>query len=171
MPLPDSFIVAAALTIASTAQTDQPAAKYPPFQFQDVGFTKDCQPNEAFERLITLLTGPTPKLADDQVPDFDEPLYNAVSGDRSYKLMLDEPKAWNGLRLNGVSLYFGIERGPANYILTFEENAETVRTVWNKLGWKLPAVNQSRDVEGLEGYAFIGVSGDDNGGQVGCFRD
>jgi hypothetical protein len=171
MLLPKAFLASVVFASAALSAQEMPSSKYPPFRFEDVSFTKDCQPNEAFERLITLLTGPTPKLADDAVPDFDEPLYNAVAGDRSYQLRLDEPKAWNGLRLTGISLYFGIERGPANYILSFEEDAGKVRTVWNKLGWNLPAVNQNRDVEGLEGYAFIGVSGDNNGGQVGCFRD
>lgn len=168
MPLPKLLFAGAVWIIAAAPAA---ATDYPPFDFQEVGFTKDCQPNAAFERLMTLMTGPSRRMADDEQPDIDGPLYDAISGDTTHSLMLDTPKPWHGLKLIGVNLAFGIERGPANYMLLFEDDAQKVRTTWNNLGWMLPAIDDVRDVDGLEGYAFIGVSRSGNGAMVGCFRD
>ena len=87
-------------------------------------------------------------------------------------LMFDDPAPWHGLHLKSIDLYFGIERGPVNYSLVFDDPPERVREVWNGRGWHLPAVNDTRDVEGLEGYASIGVQADEGDfATVTCFRD
>jgi hypothetical protein len=99
------------------------------------------------------------------------PLYDAVSGETSHKLMLGTPADWNGLKFIGISLYSGIERGPVNYTMLFEDSPQATLAVWNKLGWKLKPVDETRDVEGLEGYASIGVSTAGEGASVTCWRD
>ena len=142
--------------------------KSPPFRWEDVGFTADCDPNPALERALSILTGP---VATNQIDrEFDESLYTAVSGEVSRELFLDEPQPWHGLKLTGVKLYTGVERGPINYYLYFAEDAERVRSVWNNMGWKLPSITETREV--IEDYAFIGVQARDNGGSlVACWRD
>lgn len=122
-----------------------------------------------FGRLLSLFSGPRPKDENAEMA-FDEPLYNAVSGDTSRKLFLDEPQDWHGLKLTGVELYAGIERGPVNYALVFAEDAATVRAAWNRLGWKLPEGDETREM--IEGYAFMGVQAREGGGaMVVCLRD
>ena len=175
--LPRSVAVKACLLIAcahlasSLQAADDP--KYPVFSYADVGFTKDCNPNPTFSRLLTLITGPAVVYKDGEMPDVDGSLYDAVSGETSRRLMLDSPADWHGLKLTGISLYSGIERGPVNYIMHFEDRPETVLAAWNKRGWKLKAVDDSREIEGLEGYASIGVSAEADGARasVTCWRD
>ncbi len=163
--------VLASLLCMGAAAPSVAAVNYPPFALSDVGFTKDCNPNPAFVRLLSILTGPPRVYTDNNMPDIDVPVYNAVSGDTSQSLSLDTPADWNGLKLMGVSVNSGIERGPVNYAMQFTDSPETVLAKWNKLGWKLNAVDDARDVEGLEGYASIGVSKMGDGASVTCWRD
>ena len=86
-------------------------------------------------------------------------------------LQIDREVAWHGLRLVEVRHFRGIERGPANFTLVFAESPERVRAVWNARGWRLPAVGETRAVEGLEGYAAIGVEADGALSTVTCYRD
>ena len=148
-----------------------PAAAQPeprPFALADVDFTTDCNPNPAFERLLGAFLH---RYTDDNA-ELDAPVYAAVSGDTHHRLMFDDPAPWHGLHLKSIDLYFGIERGPVNYSLVFDDPPERVREVWNGRGWHLPAVNDTRDVEGLEGYASIGVQADEGDfATVTCFRD
>lgn len=163
----------AAGTLAMPMPAHAQATPFPPFSFADVDFTRACYPNEALERLLSLLgRGGTARPADDAVPVFDEPLYNAVSANAWQRLMFDEAVDWHGLHLEGVELFHGIERGPANYTLLFEDSPERVREVWNARGWNLPPVDASRDIEGLENYAMIMVAREGDGRtSVTCFRD
>jgi hypothetical protein len=154
----------AALAFPAAAQA-QPA----PFVLADVGFTPDCNPNPALGRLFTLFVPRPP--ADEVQVDFDEPLYNAVSGNVSQTIYLDDPADWHGLHLTEVRFFHGIERGPVNYSHVFADPPESVREVWNRRGWRLPAVGALRDVEGLEGYASIGVEADGDLATVTCYRD
>jgi hypothetical protein len=165
------LLLACASLTSSLKAAEDPS--YPPFSFANVGFTKDCNPNPTFSRLLTLITGPAIVYKDGEMPDVDGPLYDAVSGETSRRLMLDSPVDWHGLKLTGISLYSGIERGPVNYMMHFEDSPETVLAGWNKLGWKLKAVDDSREIEGLEGYASIGVSAEADGirASVTCWRD
>ena len=139
-----------------------------PFNWQDVGFTPDCNPNPAFERLLGIFArNPAPS---DQEPIYDEGLYHAVSGETSQELQLDSPVDWHGLKLTGIRLYSGVERGPVNYYIYFEEGPDTVRARWNALGWKIPAGDGVQEV--IENYAFIGVQARNGGGSiVACWRD
>ncbi len=161
----------ASLLCLGAAVSSFAAPTYPPFALSDVGFTKDCNPNPAFVRLLSILSGPPRDYSDNTAPDIDIPVYNAVSGDTSQSLSLDTPADWNGLKLIGVSVNSGIERGPVNYAIQFADSAETVLATWNKLGWKFKAIDDARDVEGLEGYASIGVSKMGDGASVTCWRD
>ena len=140
-----------------------------PFSIEDVDFTRDCQPNDALGRMFSMFGAPAD--ADAAEWTFDEPLYNAVAGDVSQVLRLDDAAAWHGLRLIEVRFDHGIERGPVNYTLAFEDGPERVRTVWNARGWKLPPVGETREIEGLDGYAFVGVGADGNLATVTCYRD
>ena len=143
----------------------------PPFSFDDVDFTCDCRPNAAFGRLLGVLLGRPGPEPDDAEWEVDEPVYNAVSGNASHVLQIDREVAWHGLRLVEVRHFRGIERGPANFTLVFAESPERVRAVWNARGWRLPAVGETRAVEGLEGYAAIGVEADGALSTVTCYRD
>ena len=157
---------------ASAAEVSDPriTVETRPFTFEDVGFTPDCRPNAAFDRLLALLT-PRPPSDDAESRVFDEPLYNAVSGDAAHVLRLDVDALWHGLQLLEVRFHHGIERGPANYTLVYGDDPEQVRAVWNARGWDLPAVGQTRDVAGLEGYASVGVEADGEVATVTCYRD
>jgi hypothetical protein len=163
----------AVMMLAPPLPADAQETTFPPFSFGDVDFTRECYPNDAFERLLSLFgRGGASRPADDEVPVFDEPLYSAVSADAYQRLMFDDAADWHGLHLKGVELYHGIERGPANYTLVFDDPPEKVREVWNARGWNLAAVDVSRDVEGLEGYASVMVSSDEGErASVTCFRD
>jgi hypothetical protein len=146
--------------------------EFPPFAIGDVDFEPQCYPNPAFGRLLTLFNfgGGAAREGDEWVADW--PVYQAVSGETSVRLMLDQPADWHGLHLGGVEVYRGIERGPANYTLVFHDAPERVREVWNARGWNLPLVNEARDIAGLEGYTSIMVgSGEDGTASVTCFRD
>jgi hypothetical protein len=172
--LATAWLTLAACSAAQSGEREASASEsYPPFALADVGFTADCNPNDAFGRLLTLFSGGRSKpIEEDEAPDFDEPLYNAVSGDISRELMLDDSAGWHGLHLKRIELYHGIERGPANYSLVFDDPPEKVREVWNARGWNLPPVNEDRDIEGLEGYASIMVAAEEGGyASVTCFRD
>jgi hypothetical protein len=185
MPMPNRLSIVGGVFLLcfaspSTAQVPaeiqaQPPAqnnvKYPPFALADVGFTADCNPNAALRRLLKLLTGSSREYKPDETPDIDGPLYDAVFGETSHKLMLDAPADWNGLKFRGIELYAGIERGPVNYTMLFEDGPQATLAAWNKLGWKLKPVDETRDVEGLEGYASIGVSTAGEGASVTCWRD
>jgi hypothetical protein len=167
------LLLVAATAIPASLPVHAQTTEFPPFSFADVDFTRECYPNGAFERLLSLFGrgGHTPP-GDDEVPVFDEPLFNAVSADAWQRLMLDDPVDWHGLHLKGVELYHGIERGPANYTLVFADPPEKVREVWNARGWNLPPVGEARDIDGLEDYASIMVSADDGDrASVTCFRD
>jgi len=134
------------------------------FQVEQIDFEPDCSPNAAFQKIVDMMAG----------QDIDLSILQAVSGNIEHQLALDEPADWHGLKLAGVHLYFGIERGPANYSLIFEDRPEEVRAVWNGRGWNLPAAGQARDIEGLEGYAAIGVSQStekEDAARVTCWRD
>ena len=161
-----------AVAVVSAAANAQDTG-FAPFALAEVDFEPECTPNAAFERVLTLFarTGSRPPADDDELV-LDEPLYNAVSGDTWQRLMLDDAVEWHGLQLKGIELHLGIERGPANYALRFADPPERVRAVWNARGWKLPPVDEDRDVEGLEGYASISVRSEEGGGaSVTCFRD
>jgi hypothetical protein len=142
-----------------------------PFAIEDVDFTRDCRPNDALARLFTMFGGAAPADADAAEWTFDGPLYNAVGGDVSQVLRLDDAAPWHGLRLVEARFDHGIERGPVNYTLAFEDSPERVRAVWNERGWQLPPVGETRDVEGLEGYAVIGVEAAGALATVTCYRD
>lgn len=164
-------VIAAAALAASLPAQAQPAG-FPPFSLAEIDFTRDCGPNEAFERLLSLLGRPAADNPADHGPAFDEPLHNAVSGETWQRLLFDRAADWHGLRLRGVELHHGIERGPVNYRLLFEDPPEKVREVWNARGWNLPPIEGSRDVEGLAGYASVALGRDaGGGGSVTCFRD
>jgi len=135
------------------------------FSFEEVDFVRQCEPNPALGRLFALFV----PSYDDAV--FDEPVFNAVSGDVSQVLRLDDPAAWHGLQLLEVRFNHGVERGPVNYTLAFADSPERVREVWNARGWNLPPVGETREVEGLEGYAYVGVEADDGLATVTCYRD
>jgi len=164
-------VIIIACLLPATASSAK--STYLPFDWNTVGFSDQCEPNSALSRVLTILSGPKAPIADDAVPDFDEPLYNAVSGDTLQELKLDDPVSWNGLKLRKVTVDAGIERGPVNYSLTFDDSPATVRMVWNRLGWKLPA-SGARPIVGLENYASIGIvpsGGDSVSTSVTCFRD
>jgi len=153
----------AALALAAGS----PVAGQGPFPFEDVDFTADCAPNAAFDRLLTVFV---PRYDDDAAPP-DVSVYEIVSGDVSQVLRLDAAAPWHGLELLEVRFHHGIERGPANYTLAFADEPERVRAVWNARGWNLPPVGETREVEGLEGYAFVGVETDGELATVTCYRD
>lgn len=161
-------VSAVALSFAPSVLAQQDAAvEVTPFVWSEVGFTEDCGPNPAFSRLLGIFArNPAPANVE---PVFDQGLYQAVQGDTKQDLILDSAQDWNGLKLTGMSLYSGIERGPVNYYLYFEEEPETVRAVWNKRGWKIPATGEQ---EVIDGYAYIGVQAREGGGSlVACWRD
>jgi len=164
-------VIARAVLAMVLTVTGLPAAAQPepsPFVLADIDFTPDCNPNPAFERLLAAFL----QRHSDENAELDAPVYAAVSGDTHHRLMFDDPAPWHGLHLKSIDLYFGIERGPANYSLVFDDPPERVREVWNRRGWRLPAVNDTRDVEGLEDYALIGVQSDEGDfATVTCFRD
>jgi hypothetical protein len=159
----------AALAVMAIALPTAAQAALPPFSFDDVDFTRDCRPNAAFGRLLGVMTPSAP--ADDSEWRFDEPVYNAVAGHASHVLSLDREVGWHGLRLVEVRFFHGIERGPANFTLAFAESPEQVRAVWNARGWNLPPAGETREIEGLDGYASIGVEADGALAAVTCFRD
>ena len=160
----------AAVASAMPARAEQPA--FPPFSFADVDFEPECRPNHALERLLTVLHGRAGRPAEDEDIAPGQPLHDAVSGATFHRLILDEPADWHGLHLKGIDLYLGIERGPSNYTLIFDDPVGDVRDVWNARGWNLPALGERRDIEGLEGYAAITIDGvDDRGAAVTCIRD
>ena len=157
-------LVALATLFPASAQ-----AAFPPFSFAEVDFESDCRPNEAFARLLTVLHGS--RLADSRERAIDQPLYDAVAGDTWHRLILDHPVEWHGLHLKRVDLHLGIERGPSNYTLVFDESPTMVREVWHARGWQLLAVGERRDIDG-QGYASIMLDGVEGGGaSVTCFRD
>jgi hypothetical protein len=166
-------IVFAITMLTQPIALEKPERKYPPFSLTDVGFDEYCAPNDKFWRLISVFgSGGRGRTEDeDKEINIDTPVYNAVSGDAKSELLFDEPTLWNGLKFTGIRTHTGIERGPSNYTMLFENDAETVRSTWNKLGWKLSAVGESREIDELEGYAFIGVNVDGKGASVTCFRD
>lgn len=158
-----------AAVTSSAASAQQPA--FPPFSFADVDFDADCRPNAALARLLTVLHG---RAGTAEGAAIDTPLYDAVAGDTFHRLILDQPADWHGLRLKGVDLYLGIERGPANYTLIFDNPPSQVREVWDARGRTLPALGERRAIEVAEGHASImldGVEGPGAGAAVTCFRD
>ncbi len=87
--------------------------------------------------------------------------------------MLDAPVDWHGLSLSGAGFYGGIERGPSNFTLYFRDDPVKVMKVWNDLGWKLPAIDETRPLD-QDGYVSISVNKegeDDKFGSVTCSRD
>lgn len=159
----DGLLLLGLSTVAMVAP-EPLAASSDIFQVEQIGFEPDCSPNAAFQKIVDMMAG----------QDVDLSILQTVSGNIEHQLALDEPADWHGLKLAGVHLYFGIERGPANYALIFEDRPEDVRAVWNRRGWNLPAVGQARDIEGLEGYAAIGISQpgeNEDATRVTCWRD
>lgn len=141
----------------------------PPFRWTDVDFTPDCSPNAGFLRVLRYLDGrhPDPDAAPAPV---DGPVRDALTGDTEHRLTLDTPLPWHGLKLTGIGVMSGIERGPVAYSLYFEDSIDKVRTVLNLRGWKIPASATGRDI--IENYAAIGLHKDDNGNiSVNCSRD
>ncbi len=146
---------------------------YPPFSINDVGFTKDCGPNNAFIRLMTLIKSPVYEHNDeDKVPDFDEPLFNAVNGATSQRIYFTEPETWNDLQFTGVENLQGIESGPNNYTMFFDDSSEKVITKFKKLGWNLPPAGEMLELSGKYDSAevSIGVKEEDET-RVTCYRD
>jgi hypothetical protein len=157
-----------AATLALVLAASPAAAQDPPaFSFEDVDFVRQCEPNPSLGRLFALFV---PSFDDDDAV-FDVPVFNAVSGDVSQVLRLDDPASWHGLQLLEIRFNHGVERGPVNYTLAFADSPERVREVWNARGWHLPAVGETREVEGLEGYASVGVEGSEGLATVTCYRD
>jgi hypothetical protein len=154
---------AAALLLISVAQ---PAAGS--FDISRIGFTELCEPNPAFERLLGVLIGRRP---DGDRAVADPAIMDVLAGNLLHKLELDEAVAWNGLRLKGVELQFGIERGPANYGLLFEDEPTRVVAVLNERGFDLRQPGAFRDVPGLEGYASMGVDQSGERSALWCMRD
>ena len=164
MPLHEGILVLAFSLFGASQAVEPERFSHEKFQLEQIDFMKDCNPNAMFRRLVDMMAGRSDDLT----------VYEAVSGDIERQLYLDEPANWHGLKLVGVHLYFGIERGPVNYSLIFDNRPDEVRIAWNKRGWKLPAVDESREIEGLEGYSSIGVSRNgenDDSARVTCWRD
>lgn len=156
---------------ARSGGDDSGATEFPPFALSDVDFTRDCARNPAFERLLTVLFGP-PDAKDRWEPaNFDEPLHNATGGITEHRLEFSEAKDWNGLRLREVRAYLGIESGPVNYTLAFEDSAERVREVWNARGWNLPPTGQLRTLEGEDIHTAVGIETDGTLTLVTCYID
>ena len=164
--------IVAILAAAVLAAGRPGAAQSPPqpFSFEDVDFTPQCVPNRTFDRLLAVFMPRVPAGAEEAPAVFDEPAFNAVSGDAFHALRLDREAAWHGLRLVEVRLVYGIERGPANYTLVFADDPELVRSVWNARGWNLPPVGEPREIDG-RGPDWIGVRDDGALATVTCFHD
>ena len=160
-----------ALFAAATVAVSTPAAAQSstPFAFEDVDFTSDCSPNAAFHRLLGILLGSS--VDEDAEPEFDELLFNAVSGDTDHVLRLSEPAAWYGLRLVEVRTHFGIERGPYNHSLVFADGPDRVREVWNARGWRLPVAGEIRAIDDEAIDTAVGIEADGELAAVTCFVD
>jgi len=156
------FALGVVALVASPCAGQEP----PAFSFEDVDFVRMCEPNPELDRLMAVFV---PQFDDDAA--FDTPVYDAVSGDVSQVLRLDDAAEWHGLHLVEIRFDHGVERGPVNYSLAFRDSPERVREVWNERGWHLPAVGETREVEGLEGYAYVGVDADGGLATVTCWRD
>jgi hypothetical protein len=144
------------------------AQSLPPFAFEDVDFTSDCTPNAAFARLLTVLQ---PGARAETEAAFDEPLYNAVAGTVTRILRLNSEIEWHGLRLVGVRVLHGVESGPSNHSLVFEDSPERVRAVWSARGWSLPAPGEIRVIEDEAIHTAVGVEADGELSAVTCFVD
>ncbi len=134
------------------------------FRAEQIGFSPDCAPNNGFQKIVEMMAG----------QNLDLSILQTVSGNIEHHLELDVPANWHGLKLSSFHLYFGIERGPYNFSLVFQDSPEEVRAVWNQRGWNLPPIGEARDIEGLEGYASIGISPSPADGEttrVTCWRD
>lgn len=163
MPMLDGLLLLGHSLLAGVASQplSEPRHSFDPEQ---IGFQPDCTPNAGFQKIVEMMVG----------EPLDLSILQSVSGNIEHHLELDEPANWHGLKLSGVRLHFGIERGPTNYSLIFADRSEDVRTVWNQRGWSLPPTGQVSDIEGLEGYASIGVSpspADRAATRVTCWRD
>lgn len=159
----DGLLLLGLSSLASVATEPLPEPRdfFDPVQ---IGFEPDCTPNAGFQKIVEMMAGEQPDLS----------ILQTVSGNIEHHLELDEPVNWHGLKLSGFHLYFGIERGPYNYSLMFADGPDDVRAVWNQRGWNLPPIGQARDIDGLEGYASIGISpssGDGETTRVTCWRD
>ena len=157
------------VTMTSALASMPATAQSPPFAFEDVDFTPECEPNEAFGRLLVLILGPASENGSGAA--FDEALFNAVSGDTYHVLRLDRPASWHGLRLVEVRLQFGIERGPANYALAFADDPERVRSVWNARGWNLPRAGEVREIDDEVITTSVGIATDGVLATVTCSSD
>ena len=143
----------------------------PPFRWTDVGLTSDCGPNPGFLRVLRYLDGRHPD-PDAASPPVDGPVAHALAGagDTEQRLTLDTPQAWHGLKLSGLGVMSGIERGPVAYSLYFEDGIDKVRHVLNQRGWKIPPKENGREI--IENYASIGLDAEADGGtSVSCARD
>lgn len=160
------FAIPALLFAPQPTSAQKPAQ---PFVWEEVGYTQDCNPNPAFERLLSIFSR-RPMAPQDEEPVFDEGLFNAVQGDTSQRLFLDVPQNWHGLKLRAIEFYTGVERGPVNYVMVFDNSAEEVRAVWNKLGWKIPPGDETREM--IDNYAYLGVQSQEGGRAAAiCWRD
>ena len=104
-------------------------------------------------------------------PEFDESLYNAVSGTVSHVLLLDREVPWHGLSLVGIRFDHGVESGPSNLSLLFADRPERVREVWNERGWNLPQPGETRVIEDKAILTAVGVHSDGQQAAVTCFVD
>jgi hypothetical protein len=161
-------LLAASILTAGSSAVAQPSQ--PPFSYQDVDFTPGCRPNAAFDRLLGVLL-PRSAGGEDAEPEFDEPLYNAVSGYSYHVLHLSNAAEWNGLRLVEVRLHHGIESGPSNASLVFADNPGRVREVWNARGWNLPPAGETRVIEDEIITTAVGIEMDGELAAVTCFVD
>ena len=75
------------------------------------------------------------------------------------------------LAWNLVTKEFGLPKDKLTATVYIDDDPERVREVWNARGWHLPPVGETRDVEGLEGYASVGVEADGELATVTCYRD
>ncbi len=143
----------------------------PPFRWTDVDLTSDCGPNAGFLRVLRYLDGRHPD-PDAAPPPLDGPVAHALAGagDTEQRLTLDTPQAWHGLKLSGIGVISGIERGPVAYSLYFEDGIDKVRNILNQRGWKIPPKENGREI--IENYASIGLDAEADGGtSLSCTRD
>ncbi len=110
MPMPDILLFLALSSVAAP-QSAAATASEPIFEIEEIAFTQDCNPNHASQRIVDMMTG----------DGVDLRVFQSVSGEMEHRLHLDAPADWHGLKLAGVHLYFGIEWGPVNYALIFND--------------------------------------------------
>ena len=162
-----ALLTAPALAAVSPLVAQAPRS----FSIEDIDFTRDCAPNAAFERLLTVLLPRSASETADAPPAFDEPLFNAVSGHAVHVLHFHQSQPWHGLHLAEVRLLFGIESGSPNHSLVFADPPERVRAVWNARGWDLPPADETRVIDDEVILTAVGIEADGALAAVTCFSD